>query len=63
MNKAQKILILVGIIILIFIFGQTIYKTGFDVMKGLIRLPLKIIVLVVVILLIFSFLKKLGKKN
>ena len=63
MNRAQKIAILVGVIILIIIFGQTIYKTGFEALKGLIRLPFKIIVVIVVTLLIISFLKKLSKKK
>jgi uncharacterized membrane protein len=62
MNKAQKIALLVGVIVLIIIFGQAVYKTGFEALKGLIRLPLKIIVVVVVLILIISFLKKLGKK-
>ena len=63
MNRAQRIALLVGVIILIFIFGQTIYKTGFEALKGLVRLPFKIIVLVVVILVALSFLKNIGKKK
>jgi hypothetical protein len=63
MNRAQKIALLVGVIILIIIFGQAVYKTGFEALKGLIRLPIKIIFLVIVLILVISFLKNLGKKK
>ena len=63
MNRAQKIALLVGVIILIIIFGQTVYKTGFEALKGLIKLPLKIVFLVIVLILVISFLKNLGKKK
>ena len=63
MNRAQKIALLIGLIVLIIIFGQTVYKTGFEALKGLIRLPIKIIFLVIVLILAISFLKNLGKKK
>jgi hypothetical protein len=63
MNKYQKIALLAGAIILLLILGQTIYKAGFAAMKGLIRLPLKIIIVVIATLLIISFLKKVGKRK
>jgi hypothetical protein len=63
MNRAQKIALLIGLIVLIIIFGQTVYKTGFEALKGLIRLPIKIIFLVIVLILVISFLKNLGKKK
>lgn len=62
MNKYQKIAVVVGIIVLVLIFGKTITKIGFTAIASLGGLLWKFIIVIVGILLIVSFLKK-KKRN
>jgi hypothetical protein len=63
MNKYQKIAVLIGVIILILIFGKTITKVGFTAVASLGGLLWKFIVIIVAVLLVVSFLKKAGQKK
>jgi hypothetical protein len=61
MNKYQKIAVLVGVIILILVFGKTITKVGFMAVASLGGLLWKFIVIIAAVLIVISFLKKAGK--
>jgi hypothetical protein len=63
MNKYQKIALLVGVIILVLVFGKTITKVGFMAVASLGGLLWKFIVIIAAVLLLISFLKKAGKKK
>lgn len=63
MNKYQKIVLLIGGIILILLFGKTITQVGLRTIGSLGALLGKFLILIIAILLIISFLKKKGKKK
>ena len=59
MNKYQKIVLIIGAIVLLIAFGKTITRIGFGVM-GLFG---KVIIIIVATLFIISALRKAGKKK
>lgn len=63
MNKYQKIVLLIGGIILILLFGKTITQVGLRTIGSLGALLGKFLIVIVAILLFVSFLKKKGKKK
>jgi hypothetical protein len=63
MNKYQKIALLIGVIILIVLFGKTITQVGFRTIGSLGSLFGKFLIVIVAVLLIISALKKKGKKK
>ena len=58
MNKYQKIALLVGVIILILIFGKTVTQIGLRTIGALGALFWKFIVIIIAVALLISFLKK-----
>ncbi|MFZ5907211.1 MAG: hypothetical protein ACOYVJ_07350 [Nitrospirota bacterium] len=63
MNKYQKIVLLVGGIILILLFGKTITQVGLRTIGSLGALLGKFLIIILAVLLLISFLKKRGKKK
>jgi formate-dependent nitrite reductase membrane component NrfD len=63
MNKYQKIALLIGVIILVLIFGKTVTTIGLRTIGALGALLWKFIIVIVAIALIISFLKKNLKKK
>lgn len=63
MNKYQKIAILIGVIVLILIFGKTVTQIGLRTIGSLGALFGKFLFVGIAILLLWSFLKKIGKKK
>lgn len=63
MNKYQKIVLLIGGIILILLFGKTITQVGLRTIGSLGGLLWKFLIVIIAILLFVSFLKKRGKKK
>ncbi|HMK48959.1 MAG TPA: hypothetical protein VK435_02810 [Thermodesulfovibrionales bacterium] len=59
MNKFQKIAIIVGVLVLLLLFGKTVTRIGFSALAFM----WKGIIIVVGILFILSFLKKAGKSK
>ncbi len=58
MNKYQKIALLVGVIILVLIFGKTVTQIGLRTIGALGALLWKFIIVIIAIALLISFLKK-----
>ncbi len=63
MNKYQKIAVILGIVVLMLVFGKTITKIGFMAVASLGALLWKFIIVIGATLLIISFLKKARKKK
>lgn len=63
MNKYQKIALLVGIIVLVLIFGKTVTQIGLRTIGSLGALLWKFIVVIIAISLVISFLKKKMKNK
>ena len=58
MNKYQKIALLIGVIILVLIFGKTVTQIGLRTIGALGALLWKFIIVIIAIALLISFLKK-----
>jgi len=63
MNKYQKIALLIGLIILILIFGKTVTQIGLRTIGALGALLWKFLLVIVAIALLVSFLKKRMKQK
>jgi hypothetical protein len=61
MNKYQKIAILVGLIVLVLIFGKTVTQIGLRTIGSLGALLGKFLLIGIAIILLLSFLKKASK--
>ncbi len=63
MNKYQKIALLIGLILLILIFGKTVTQIGLRTIGALGALLWKFLLVIVAIALLVSFLKKRMKQK
>jgi len=63
MNKPQKIVLLVGVLVLLFTLGKTITKIGLKAIGALTVFFWKGIVVIAATLFVLSLFKKAGKKK